>query len=57
MFQMGILPIVHDHRDRALAWRGPQGTGTRKRFETGQNWVWTSTLPKLTMNLHKFWSS
>ena len=27
MFQIGILSIVHDHRDRALAWRGPQGPG------------------------------
>ena len=27
MFQIGILTIVHDHKDRALAWRGLQGPG------------------------------
>ena len=27
MFQIGLLPIGHDHRDRALGWRGPQGPG------------------------------
>ena len=25
MFQIGILPIVQDHRDRALAWGGSAG--------------------------------
>ena len=24
---MVILPIMHDHRDRALDWRDPQGPG------------------------------